>query len=252
MPGLDGIETTKLINEKCAIEDTPTVIMVSAFRQESIVKLASDVGIQSFLQKPINPSILNDVLSKTFLTEIKNDYANEIETKSLIHDIRTLGGSKILLTEDNDINQELILGLLENSGISIDIATNGKEAVELFKYNATQELKYELILMDLQMPVMDGYEATQVIRELNKKIPIIALTANAMKEDVIKTQSVGMNEHINKPIEVEKLYETLLKYISKKVENHQLENIDQNAEKSHVIIPDFQGKITLIKYKDII
>ena len=120
-------------------------------------------------------------------------------------------GSKILLAEDNEINQEIIIGLLENSGIIIDIANNGKEAIEKFKVS-----NYELILMDLQMPIMDGYEATKIIRELDSNVPLIALTANAMKEDEQRTKLIGMNEHLNKPIDIEKLYKILLQYISKK------------------------------------
>ena len=138
-----------------------------------------------------------------------------IKKKTSIATLQTLQGSQILLVEDNIINQEIILGLLENSGISIDIALNGEDALNRYKLNPN---KYELILMDLQMPVMDGCEATKRIRKLDKKIPIIALTANAMKEDVERTQSAGMNYHLNKPVEVEKLYAVLVKFISKKVE----------------------------------
>ncbi|RLA79241.1 MAG: hypothetical protein DRG78_13330 [Epsilonproteobacteria bacterium] len=135
---------------------------------------------------------------------------DEIITK----DIHTLKGSDILLVEDNKINQEIILGLLGNSGIKIDIANNGQEAIDMFN-----KKDYELILMDLQMPIMGGIEATRIIRDTKngKDIPIIALTANAMKEDVQRTHDVGMNEHLNKPIEVEKLYSVLLKYIETKV-----------------------------------
>jgi CheY-like chemotaxis protein len=115
-------------------------------------------------------------------------------------DIQTLAGSNILLAEDNAINQEIFLGILEHSGINIDIANNGKEAIEKYDLNPH---KYELILMDLQMPVMNGYEATKVIREKNKKIPIIALTANAMKEDAKKSEVLLINEHISKPINIE-------------------------------------------------
>jgi PAS domain S-box-containing protein len=149
------------------------------------------------------------------------------------NNISVLKGSKVLLVEDNTINQEIVLGLLENSGIIIDVANNGQEAVN--KYNANPS-KYELILMDLQMPVMDGYEATKNIREINKNIPIVALTANAMKEDVQRTQEAGMNDHLNKPIEVDKLYETLLKYISKKTEvlSDDVENDDVT------VIPEFK------------
>jgi len=106
----------------------------------------------------------------------------------------------------------IIIGILEDSGIEIDIAKNGKIAVEMF-----EKSNYELILMDLQMPIMDGYEATKIIRKLDSNIPIIALTANAMKEDIEKTKIIGMNKHLNKPIEVDKLLSTLLEYISKKI-----------------------------------
>ncbi|WP_373000031.1 ATP-binding protein [Sulfurimonas sp.] len=128
-------------------------------------------------------------------------------------DIQTLAGSNILLAEDNAMNQEIVLGILQHSGINIDIANNGKEAIE--KYNQDPQ-KYELILMDLQMPVMNGYEATKIIREKNKEIPIIALTANAMKEEAKKSESVLINESISKPIDIERLYYLLLKYISQK------------------------------------
>jgi len=150
------------------------------------------------------------------LPKAKNDIKT---THEEFANINTLDGSNILLAEDNKINQEIIIGLLENSGINLDIANNGKEAVDIFTSNKD---KYELILMDLQMPIMDGYEATKQIRAISKDIPIIALTANAMKEDIEKTKLSGMQEHLNKPIEVEKLYSTLLKYITKKVNNEKL------------------------------
>jgi len=156
----------------------------------------------------------------------------EIENKTLLEDIETLKGLKVLLIEDNPINQEIIIGLLEDSGIDIEIANNGEEGVKLFNEN-----NYELILMDIQMPVMDGYEATKIIRAKDSKIPIIALTANAMREDVERTKAMGMNEHLNKPIDVEKLYETLLKYLSKKTISS---NIQTKQEKS-VELPKFKN-----------
>ncbi|NOR57399.1 MAG: response regulator, partial [Sulfurimonas sp.] len=222
MPELDGLETAKVIQESCGRCNkrdncnriiSPTIIMLNSFRRESVVKLARDVGIDIFLQKPINPSILNDVLSEIFLDIIDIKESDENKENFLKSDIQTLEGSHIILSDDNSTNQEIILGLLKHSGINIEIANNGEEAVEIFKANPT---KYELIFMDLQMPVMDGYTATEIIREIDKDIPIIALTANAMKEDVKRTLQAGMNEHLNKPVEVEKLYGILLKYISKK------------------------------------
>ena len=110
-------------------------------------------------------------------------------------------------------NQEIVIGLLEESGIDIDVASNGKMAIEKLKYS-----RYELIFMDLQMPVMDGYEASIYIRETDSSTPIIALSANVLEEDVAKSKEAGMNEHLNKPVEVEKLYQVLLKYILKKVD----------------------------------
>jgi CheY-like chemotaxis protein len=277
MPQIDGIEATKMINQMCGgcskravcVRDLPpTVVMLSSFRQESVVKLAKEVGIDIFLQKPVNPSLLNDILSGIFLGDVTN-YVYKKQESINKNSLLALQGSRILLAEDNITNQEIILGLLENSGIVIDIVNNGKEAYEKFKVN-----HYELILMDLQMPIMDGYNATKLIREVEENnrlsissdkhspeesagIPIIALTANAMKEDVEKTLACGMNEHLNKPIDVEKLYETLLKYVSKghnkplhisKKESRHPEGICRSAraheevskKKEEFEIPEFQ------------
>ena len=170
-----------------------------------------------------------------FIFEIvleKGNKENILEEKVVSSEqIRTLNGSCILLVEDNHINQEIVIGLLEGSEIAIDIANNGQEAVEKFHKNS-----YELILMDLQMPIMDGYEATKIIREKDTTTPIVALTANARSEDVMHTKMAGMQEHLNKPIEVEKLYKLLLKYISKK------ENIKELIDKEEdvVILPLFK------------
>ena len=122
--------------------------------------------------------------------------------------INLLKETDILLIEDNPINQEIIIGLLENSNLKLDIANNGQEGIEFF-----QKKEYALILMDIQMPVMDGYKASKIIRQKNRDIPIIALSANAMKEDIEKSKAHGMNSHLNKPIDVEKLYKVLLQYI---------------------------------------
>jgi len=234
MPELNGIEATQKIQEIGNKEDIPTVVMISAYHEESLVEAAKKAGIDIFLQKPINPSILNDILSGLFLKG-ESLQVNMHETpKSLRTEMKTLEGSHILLAEDNETNQEIIVGLLEESGIIIDIAADGQEAVNKYKEDPK---KYELIFMDLQMPVMDGYEATRQIRAMDKKIQIIALTANAMLEDIEKTQAVGMDEHLNKPIEVEKLYATLLKRLSKKTDASQ--EFDEETE-DDLEIPTFK------------
>ena len=137
----------------------------------------------------------------------ENKTVQEEKSNSIKEDIERLSGKKILLAEDNIINQEIIIGLLENSKIEIEIAENGKEAIELHSKNS-----YTLILMDIQMPILDGYKAAKAIRKKDREIPIIAITASAMKEDIQKTIESGMNDHIHKPIDITKLYKILLKY----------------------------------------
>ncbi len=235
MPELDGIETVRELTKQCGGKNPLSVIMVSSFRKESISKLANDVGIDVFLQKPVNPSVLNDILTDIFITgSVKESYVEKREMP-IGDDITVLSGSNLLLVEDNLTNQVVIEGLLEDSGINIDIANNGQEAVDIFKSNKD---KYEIILMDLQMPILDGFGATKLIREMDKNIPIVALTANVMKEDIEKTKAAGMNEHLNKPVDIELLNKTLLKYMkSTKLNknNNKLKDIhDKSDEKSGI------------------
>ncbi len=122
--------------------------------------------------------------------------------------LQPFSGQPILVVEDNVINQEVILNLLKTTGLQVDVANNGQEALE-----KAAEKSYRLILMDIQMPVLDGIEASRIIRQHNTTIPIIAVTANAMQDDLDKTLAVGMNAHLNKPINIELLYQTLLKYL---------------------------------------
>jgi PAS domain S-box-containing protein len=212
MPEMDGIKTCEIIENELNI-NTDKIILISASTLETISQALDEIKIDKYIHKPVNPSILNDMLCEIFLGKVNtNKIRHNIEKNNLMQDIKTLAGSKILLVEDNETNKEIIIDLLADSGIHIDIASNGLEAIEKFKENS-----YELIFMDIQMPILDGYEATKEIRKLNKIIPIVALTANAMKEDIEKTKIAGMNKHLNKPIEVEKLYETLLEFLSKKV-----------------------------------
>ncbi|MBF0451900.1 MAG: response regulator [Candidatus Magnetomorum sp.] len=214
MPGMDGIETTKIIKKNCN-ELPTTIIMVSTYSQETVVDAAKKQGIDIFLQKPINPSLLYDVIMGVFGETIKNECKQLMNESSLKKELTTLKGSNILLVEDNSINREIITGMLAHSGMIIEEAVNGQKAVDIYQQNPD---KFELILMDIQMPVMDGYEATEMIRQKDKDVPIIALTANALLRDIQKTREYGMNAHLAKPIEVEKLFTALLEYIPKKCE----------------------------------
>ncbi len=142
-------------------------------------------------------------LKETELIKIKK------EPKAVEFNKKFIDAKRVLIVEDNATNQLVLFGLLEECVEDIDIAKNGKEAVEMFEKD-----KYEVIFMDLQMPVMDGYEATRIIRSMDSDVPIIALTANAMSEEIEKTKAVGMNGHLIKPIDLEKLFDTLRKYVN--------------------------------------
>lgn len=188
-----------------------------------------------------------------FIIPLEQIEQEELNTKEdhidyLSKKITTLKDSHILLVEDNMTNQEIIKTLLATSGIKIDIVENGKECIEILEKNKN---KYELILMDIQMPVMNGYEATKIIREKNNSIPIIALSANAMKKDREKSKALGMNEHLNKPLDIEQLYTTLLNFISKKQEfipydtlqkEHAIKTLNGNEQLFVKIIKQFYNQ----------
>ena len=214
MPGMDGIETVKEIKNSC--RDLPaTIIMISAFKKDDIARQAKAAGIDVFLEKPVNPSLLYNVILGAFGQGIKVEYRQLADASSQRDKLTSLRGSRILLVEDNSMNREIIHGMLSHSGIEIYDAEDGAKAVAMFRKNPDH---YELILMDIQMPEMDGYEATRRIRKMDTQIPIIALTANAMIQDIRKSSHAGMTAHLNKPIDVEKLFGTLLKYISRKAD----------------------------------
>lgn len=236
MPGLDGIETTKMIREHCETAPT-TIIMVSAYHQETLHQAAKDQGIDIFLHKPINPSLLYNVIVDAFGEGIKKDYQRKVDTATLKSELTTLKGSQIMLVEDNALNREILTGMLQHSGILIEEAHTGRQAVDLYRDNPE---KYEFILMDVQMPEMDGYEATRLIREQDQKVPIVALTANAMLQDIRKSKNAGMNEHLNKPIEVEKLFGILLKFISKKCEITRTDIVQETVAQPRAL-PEFRS-----------
>jgi len=205
MPKLNGKEAIKKIYEmaqnKEIKKDIPSILMVTAYSKEEVD--LNDIQIDNFLSKPITSSTLFDALAKVKKGVVRKTI------KAVQRELPNLKGLKILLVEDNEINQEVASLLLEKVGAEVFIANNGLEGVE--KYQANQGL-YDLILMDLQMPVLSGYDATKQIRSFDTNIPIIALTAAAMIEDKQKVLEVGMNDHLGKPIDSNELYRTILKY----------------------------------------
>ena len=209
MPGLDGLETIREIKEKMKLEKIPIIIMASAYDLDDLKVMFSDLGIKAFLNKPHTPSQLLDTIS---LAYNKSDYfftPQDLKDESLF--TGKLAGYHILLVEDNPINQQVASEILKSVGIKVDIAENGKEAVE--KVYAGN---YDLVLMDLQMPVMDGMEATRILRDdpLNQKLPIIALTAHAISGFRERCLELGMNDFLSKPFSPEEMLFILSKYLS--------------------------------------
>ena len=207
IPGTNGLELAKKINEKI---DKNTVIIITTFMEwHQIEDDAKLQNVTRFVTKPLFPSSILDAIDDVVGTTLKTLDIKTDTTGSMVD----LSDVMILLAEDMDINREVFIALLEGTNVSVDIAENGAEAVELFKSDPD---KYDLILMDIQMPEMDGYEATKVIRAMDldkaKDIPIIAMTANAFKEDVDRCIASGMNDHLAKPIDVDTVIRKILQY----------------------------------------
>ena len=213
MPGKDGVETTKEIQTSELIENVPTVIMVTAYGREELSNAANQINISGFLTKPVTASGLldsillamgKDVVSERYVAEKDN-----LAENAIAH----LQGANLLLVEDNEMNQELAMELLTMNGLSVTLAENGQEALD----ELTRQ-SFDGILMDCQMPVMDGYTATKKIRAQvqYQSLPIIAMTANAMAEDKARVIASGMNDHIAKPINVNGMFITMAKWITPK------------------------------------
>jgi signal transduction histidine kinase/DNA-binding response OmpR family regulator len=209
MPGMDGLQLVREIKTKEGF-DVPAVLMVTAYGLETVREAAKQKVVDGVLLKPINHSTLNDTLNSILHLKSKNSGTFVQETFDTDSYLKWLQGTKVLLVEDNDINLELAQELLKEVGMEVSTARNGLEALESVKLNT-----YDVVLMDIQMPEMDGLTATKKIREdiKFKKLPILAMTAHAMKGEKEKSIASGMNDHITKPIDPEILYKALLKHV---------------------------------------
>jgi two-component system, sensor histidine kinase and response regulator len=208
MPGLDGVETARRIRTDSSIKRLPAIVIVTAFGREEVHTEAESAGVDGFLVKPVNRSMLVDMLVEIFAPE--HGAAVREATTATSYD---LNGLRVLLVEDNAINQQIAVELLEGVGVSIDVANNGREAVDTLSAHG-DDARYDLVLMDLQMPEMDGYQATAHIRATPRlaNLPIIAMTAHATAEERDRCLAAGMRGHIAKPIDPELLYRTLMQF----------------------------------------
>ncbi|MEA4926027.1 MAG: response regulator [Syntrophomonadaceae bacterium] len=211
MPGMDGLETARRIMAADDIGFKPEIIMISAHNLSEMFDEARAIGISKYLTKPITQSQLLDIVLEVFGEAGDKAagvaYSNEHPNLQQLAGIK---GVKILLAEDNEINQQVAREILNQMGLEVDIAANGLEALKML-----EEADYDLVLMDVQMPVMDGYEATGRIRSSRRwaNLPVIAMTAHALREDREKSFHAGMNDQVNKPIDPTELWAAIAKYV---------------------------------------
>ncbi|MBS1197923.1 MAG: barA [Proteobacteria bacterium] len=210
MPGMDGNETARQLRD-LPLKHMPHLMMVTAFGREEIIKGSEEAGIEVALIKPVNASLLFDSVARVLGGVVADGgrVAGEAASDSFAQ-LASIKGARVLLVEDNDINQEVATELLQEAGFVVDLAENGQIALEML--NAAD---YDVVLMDMQMPVMDGVTATREIRKEArfKALPIIAMTANAMQGDRDNCLAAGMNDHVGKPIEPDDLWMALLKWV---------------------------------------
>jgi signal transduction histidine kinase/CheY-like chemotaxis protein/ABC-type amino acid transport substrate-binding protein len=214
MPGLDGVETAEAIRADIPTAQRPALIIATAHDRDEIAPLAAKAGVKTILPKPILVSSLLSSINESLSRRPKNltnraKMRQAMDASSVAH----LKGSLILLAEDNEVNQLVARRLLKNAGFEVDIANNGREAFEKVQGKA-----YALVLMDIQMPEMDGLTATRAIRALPGygELPIVAMTAHAMSGDRDLSLAAGMNDHITKPINLDDLFAALNRWIQKK------------------------------------
>ena len=207
MPGMNGLETTRGIRK--IVGDELPILIISAYDWSEIEDEARAAGVQGFISKPLFKSNLYLGLSRYV-----EGAPDEDEQVNALEEERDFGGLRILLAEDNDLNWEIAEDILTDVGFEVEWAENGKICVEKFEQSAPGY--YDAVLMDIRMPVMNGYDAAKAIRALNRadaRLPIIAMTADAFSEDIQRCLECGMNEHVAKPIDIEKLMKLLKRYL---------------------------------------
>ncbi|AFV86411.1 response regulator [Alteromonas mediterranea] len=219
MPDIDGLEVTAIMNQEFSIKQ-PKVIMLYAFESPRMREQANQLGIRNFIKKPFSTSELVDKLQELCL---------DVKTKALPKDkptVPNLKGTRILFAEDNALNQKVTLGLLSDTHATIEVANNGLEAISILRKDSA----FDVVLMDIQMPVMDGLTAAKHIREeLKLTLPIIATTAHAMQQDIDKSLAAGMDGHINKPVDPNRFFDVLVEVLDKRQSSATTEVISETS-----------------------
>lgn len=240
MPGMDGLEAARRIRE-LGLKHSPTQVMVTAYGREESIRGAQSSGMVEVMLKPINASLLFDTMVKLVSEQeaAQASYSPDAEplapseTLSTPPKLQTLMGARVLLVEDNELNQQIAKELLEEAGFVVDLAENGLAALA-----RVDSQRYDLVLMDMQMPQMDGLMATRQIRAMRRHagLPIVAMTANALPGDRERCLAAGMNDYLAKPIEPEALWSALARWIKPR----------SGLGNPHPARPVFESPVTLV------
>jgi PAS domain S-box-containing protein len=225
MPGIDGVEASRRIKAQRTISRIPAVLMVSAFEREEAMNGVANHELDGFLIKPVNESLLIDSIATIF--GVKPEYPSSDLRPAAEYFPAELAGRRVLLVEDNEVNRDLATELLGDLGIQVTIAVNGREGVDRVAAEP-----FDLVLMDIQMPVMDGLTATRLIRADGRfgKLPVLAMTAHAMSGDRDRSLNAGMNDHITKPIDPNRLLAALIRWMPEKSAEKSVERSELRPE----------------------
>ncbi len=241
MPGMDGIKASALIKKHPSLTEKPKIIIATAYGREEVMQKCEKVGVDGFLLKPVGQSVLFDSIMIAFGKEAQEREAVVRVSGRDEEELRKIRGALVLLAEDNEINQQVAEEILQQAGLVVRIANNGKEAVDMVRAG-----NFDVVLMDIQMPVMGGFEATEEIRrdERFKDLPIIAMTAHAMAGDREKSIEGGMDDHVTKPIDPDQLISALVKWIKpgkREISEGVCESLSETKEVEDVLPAELPG-----------
>jgi|HubBroStandDraft_5_1064220.scaffolds.fasta_scaffold03549_2 signal transduction histidine kinase/DNA-binding response OmpR family regulator/HPt (histidine-containing phosphotransfer) domain-containing protein len=240
MPGVDGLEASRIIKRNDRLQHIPKIVMVTAFGREDIRAKAEEIGIDSYLLKPVNSSLLYDTLVDLFgVAGLDQSSSRARKEDANVHDAT---GIRILLVEDNEMNQQVATELLESAGAIVTVANHGGEAVKILR-EGDQPPPFDVVFMDLQMPEMDGFTATRLLRldPRLQKFPIIAMTAHALVEERQRCLDAGMNDHVSKPIDPDALFSTLLRWAKPRPKQATEPQAKPARAADEVILPEIAG-----------
>lgn len=234
MPDMDGIDTSRRIKEHSDLQHVPTIIMVTAHGREEVMEKADRAGLDGFLIKPVSPSVLFNTIIAALGQEVDKSPITGLAPAVPENITARIRGAHVLVVEDNEINQQVAREILENAGLKVTIVDNGQSALEKLEHGV-----FHAVLMDIQMPIMDGFAATAAIRKspILKTLPVIAMTAHAMTGDREKGLAAGMSDYVTKPVDPENLVLVLSKWIDYREVSPPATQIELSSPETWVELP---------------